>query len=95
MKYAASTPTVYPSGAKFGDEIRLLSFSGKIDTQPDAQGQAQPVMYLWLTWEASNYVDLPYTYEVQPIAPLAVKCQREHNGRAIRRCVSDHVLEAR
>jgi hypothetical protein len=71
VKYAASAPTVHPSGAGFGDEIRLLSFSGKIDTQPDAQGQAQPVLYLWLTWEASNYVDFPYSYEVQPIAPLA------------------------
>jgi len=69
VKYAASAPTVHPSGAEFGDEIRLLAFSGKIDTQLDAQGQAQPVMYLWLTWEASTYVDLPYTYEVQPIAP--------------------------
>ena len=71
VKYAASAPKTYPSGANFGDEIRLLSLSGKIDTQPDAQGQAQPVLYLWLTWDATNYVDLPYTYEVQPIAPRA------------------------
>ena len=70
VKYAASNPTVYSSGAAFGGDIRLLSFSGKIDTAPDAQGQPQPVMYLWLTWSASRPVDFPYTYEVAPIAPF-------------------------
>jgi hypothetical protein len=70
VKYAASNPTVYPSGATFGEAIRLRSFSGKIDTQPDAQGTAQPVMFLWLTWDTSSPVDVPYSYEVQPIAPL-------------------------
>jgi hypothetical protein len=70
VKYAASNPTVHPSGATFDGDIRLVSFSGKIDTQPDAQGTAQPVMYLWLTWDASSFLDVRYSYEVQPIAPL-------------------------
>ncbi len=67
VKYAASNPTVHPSGATFGGEARLVSYAGKVDTQLDTQGQAQPFIYLWLTWDAASYVNVPYSYEIEPI----------------------------
>jgi hypothetical protein len=69
VKYAASNPTVYSSGATFGGTAQLVSFSGKIDTAPDANGVAQPFLYLWLTWHPTSYIDVPYAYGVRPFQP--------------------------
>lgn len=69
VKFAASNPPLTSSGAVFGEDVRLAAVSGKIDSQPDAEGKQQAVLYLWLTWDTLRSMNFSYEYVVQPISP--------------------------
>ncbi len=58
-----------PSSAIFGNALRLLSFSGKIERQADGMGDTQPTLVLWLEWEPQRQVDQPYWLSFIPVAP--------------------------
>lgn len=65
----AANVQVLPSGAAFGDVVRLKAFSGRIETRHDAQGREQPVLILWLNWEPLRPMDIPYYLAFLPVAP--------------------------
>lgn len=65
----AADAQVIPSGAVFGDVVRLQSFSGRIEMRADAEGGSQPVLLLWLDWEPLAQADIPYYLAILPVAP--------------------------
>ena len=58
-----------PSGAMFGEAVRLNAFSGQIEMQHKAEGQDQAVLALWLKWEPLRQMDVPYYLAFTPVAP--------------------------
>ncbi len=66
---AASEAEFLPSGAVFGGQARLNSFAGRIEKRLDAKGNEQAVLLLWLNWEATRAMDVPYYLASLPVAP--------------------------
>jgi hypothetical protein len=68
VKLPASNAQIFASSATFDGNIRLASVSGKVDSQPDASGQEQTFLYLWLTWDTLRPLPVPFAYRVQAVA---------------------------
>jgi hypothetical protein len=65
----SKTPTL-PGGEILGaGALRLNSFSGQVDMQPDSKGRPQPTLNLWLAWESLGQVDRPYYLALIPVSP--------------------------
>lgn len=63
------TDTGFPSGAVFANALQLESFAGHVATHPDATGRPQRVLELWLDWQSTGQVDVPYYLSLIPVAP--------------------------
>ncbi len=58
-----------PSGVLFGDKVRLRDFAGQIAVAPQALGEAQGTLSLWLKWSPRQQMDVPYYLALIPVAP--------------------------
>jgi len=62
----------FPNGATFANALRLNTFSGYVSDAPegrDANGAVAPVLNVWLEWQSSGQVDVPYWMSLLPVAP--------------------------
>lgn len=57
------------NSAVFGDVFRLNAFTGHVETHRDSNGVRQSTLVLWLDWESSGQVDVPYFVSLLPVAP--------------------------
>lgn len=58
-----------PSGAVFGEAVRLNDFAGQIAIERAATGQAQGNLRLRLTWAPMKQMAVPYYLSLIPVAP--------------------------
>jgi hypothetical protein len=61
--------TAVPNGATFAQALHLKSFAGQIEHIPDQNGENRPAITLWLQWDSSGQVDIPYWLGLIPVAP--------------------------
>jgi hypothetical protein len=66
---AQQPPAAVPNGATFAQVLHLKSFTGLVEEVVDQNGETQPVLTLWLQWESSGQVDIPYWLGLIPVAP--------------------------
>ena len=70
--YAAQAATgaqVLPSGAVFGNAVRLKAFSGRIEARRDSQGHEHSVLIVWLDWQPLRPMSTAYYLSFLPVAP--------------------------
>jgi hypothetical protein len=65
----ASPTDVLANGAVFSSVLRLDSFSGHIENRMDTQGTITPTLVLWLAWQSSGQLNVPYWMSLLPVAP--------------------------
>ncbi len=67
----ASVPPTAPQPvrAMFGGVLQLDAFAGQVELPPTADGQPQPTLNLWLDWNSTGQVDVPYYLSFIPVAP--------------------------
>lgn len=59
----------FPSGAVFGGVLQLRTFSGYVTDVRDSNGMVASTLKLWLEWQSSGQVNVPYWMSVLPVAP--------------------------
>lgn len=57
------------SGSVFDGALRLERFAGHVEARRNADGDAQPVLILWLDWQSTGQVDTSYYLSFIPVAP--------------------------
>ncbi len=68
LQNAESPLQSIPSGATFDHALRLIGFSGVIQSVMDAR-PISPTLDLWLEWQATGRVNYPYWLSLLPVAP--------------------------
>ncbi|HEY3291368.1 MAG TPA: hypothetical protein VGK87_14660 [Anaerolineae bacterium] len=59
----------FPSGAVFDGVLHLNTFSGYVTDVRDSKGGVTPTLKLWLEWQSSGQVNVPYWMSLLPVAP--------------------------